>query len=286
MLIGQFWGTSAAEGIPAPFCRCPGCEEARKNGGKSLRTRSCFRLSDKIMLDLGADAVTQSAKFGDLADVEHILITHTHEDHLNPHMFMELVWGRAYTPKKPTHFYLTEDAFKMVEHWRKTPWIVKGILPKLEKEGLVVFHKLSFGERIEIDGCGITPLEGNHKGNVGENSALYLIDLPDGRKLFYGLDSGPYLPQTLEALKAHQIDLFISECSLGLSDAKNPGHLSFPEVETLLKQLADQGTLTAKSHVWISHISHRTSHPEMVAAAEKLSFPFPVEIAWDGLKIL
>jgi len=29
MLLGEFWGTSAAEGIPAPFCRCSTCLEAR-----------------------------------------------------------------------------------------------------------------------------------------------------------------------------------------------------------------------------------------------------------------
>ena len=31
-MIGQFLGTSAAEGIPAQFCRCPVCCEAREKG--------------------------------------------------------------------------------------------------------------------------------------------------------------------------------------------------------------------------------------------------------------
>ena len=62
MLIGQFWGTSAAEGCPAPFCRCDTCNYARIHGGKNIRLRSCFRLSDEIMLDLGADAVVQSMR--------------------------------------------------------------------------------------------------------------------------------------------------------------------------------------------------------------------------------
>lgn len=59
-----FWGTSAGEGVPTPFCRCKVCEYARKHGGKDLRTRSCFRLDESIMLDAGADFITHIACFG------------------------------------------------------------------------------------------------------------------------------------------------------------------------------------------------------------------------------
>ena len=93
MLIGQFWGTSAAEGIPAPFCRCAVCMQAKAQRGKYERKRSSFRLSDSIILDLGADAVAQSFAYGDLIDINHVLVTHTHDDHLNPHMMMEAFWG-------------------------------------------------------------------------------------------------------------------------------------------------------------------------------------------------
>ena len=94
MLIGQFYGTSAGEGMPAPFCRCEICTEAREKGIPYARMRSCFRLTDKIMIDLGADAAMQARLIGDLTDIEHVFITHTHEDHLNTHMLMEAFWSR------------------------------------------------------------------------------------------------------------------------------------------------------------------------------------------------
>ena len=50
MLIGQFWGTSDATAIPSPYCNCEVCKEAREKGGKYVRTRSCFRLSDEVMI--------------------------------------------------------------------------------------------------------------------------------------------------------------------------------------------------------------------------------------------
>ncbi len=84
-LIGQFWGTSAAEGVPAPFCKCAVCEEARAHP-EYRRLRTCMRLTDKVMIDLGADAVAQSIKYGDIQEVEHVLITHI--NHLTSHTDM------------------------------------------------------------------------------------------------------------------------------------------------------------------------------------------------------
>ena len=112
MYIGEFLGTGAAEGIPAPFCRCEVCNEARRLGGKNIRLRSSFRLSEKIMIDLGADAVVQAMRCGDLTDIEHVLVTHSHDDHLNPHMLMEAMWSKQF--RKTLHYYFTEDAFEIV----------------------------------------------------------------------------------------------------------------------------------------------------------------------------
>ena len=36
----KIYGTCAAEGFPAMFCSCTVCENARKWGGKNIRTRS------------------------------------------------------------------------------------------------------------------------------------------------------------------------------------------------------------------------------------------------------
>lgn len=284
MIIGQFWGTSAAEGTPAPFCRCEGCLHARKVGGKNIKTRSCFRLTDKIMIDLGADAVQQAIKYGDIADVEHVLVSHTHDDHLNPHMLMEAMWSKNY--RKPLHYYFTDKAFDIVDHWRNNSWILKGKVRSFEEEGLVVFHQWEYGKRYELDGLFITPIRGAHFGNVGENTALFLIELPDGRTLFHGLDSGPYYPETLEALKGRHIDHYIVEAAAGLRIPNDKQHINFPMVRELADQLIAQGTLDETSTLYISHINHYTSHDASVEAIEKLNFPIKTIVAYDGLRIL
>lgn len=285
MLIGQFFGTSAAEGIPAPFCRCPVCLQAREKKGKYQRRRSCFRLSDTMMLDLGADAVSQCIEYGDITDVNHVLVTHTHDDHLNPHMLMEAFWSQKYR-NGPLHYYFTEQAYEMAENWRKNSWILKGMVPGWEEKGVIQFHKLAYGERVEIDGVGVTPFRGNHRGNVKENTALYLLELPDGRKLFYGLDSGPYFAETIEALKAHTIDIFISEATGGTRPtAPESTHMNLQGVRNMAGVLYEQGTLKDSSVLYLTHINHSTGHDEMVEATERLQFPVETVVAWDGCKV-
>lgn len=284
MFIGQFWGTSAAEGIPAPFCRCPTCTEAREKGGRQIRLRSCFRLSDKIMLDLGADAVSQSVKYGAITEIDHVLVTHTHDDHLNPHMLMEAMWSAK--QRNTLHYYFTDKAFEIVDHWRNNPWILKGKVKEWEALGFIAFHKLEYGIRTQIDDIWVTPFKGNHTGNVQENTALYLIELPDGRTLFYGLDSGPYLPETIEALKGYTIDLFISEGTIGMAPLTHNQHMSFSDVRQLVDTLLEQGTLKPTSTVYLTHINHHTLYNDIINGPAQLQYPLPTVVAYDGLKIL
>lgn len=282
-LIGQFWGTSAAEGVPAPFCQCATCREAREHPAFQ-RLRTCFRLTDKIMVDLGADAVSQSIKYGQISKVEHVLVTHTHDDHLNPHMMMEAFWCKE--QRNTLHYYFTDRAYDIVQHWRRNDWILKGMVPMWEEQGIVAFHKLEYGKRYEIEGVGVTPFKGNHVGNVRENSALYLLELPDGRTLFYGLDSGPYFPETLEALRQYHIDLFVSECAFGRVKCPHAQHMDIHEVRELVDQLLQQGTLDQNSALYITHINHGTSHNGMLEAVAQLDFPIPTTVCLDGMNIL
>lgn len=285
MLIGQFLGTGAAEGIPAPFCRCPSCEYARKTGGREIRLRTCFRLTDSIMIDMGADAVVQAMRYGDLAGVNHVLVTHTHDDHLNPHMLMEAMWGKDH--RDTLHYYFTEKAYEIVEHWRESPWILKGKVREYEENGYIAFHKLRFGQRIEIEGIGFTPLKGNHTGNMQEYSAMFLIELPDGRKMFYGLDTGTYFPETLTALQQHHIDIYISENTGGSCPSFNhPVHMCLDDVKKLAEELMAQGTLDQRSVLYLTHISHRTTHAQNEEAVKTMLFPVQTVVTYDGMKIL
>ena len=60
----QFLGTAAAEGIPGIFCQCAVCQEARRKGGRFIRTRSQALIDDRLLIDLNADTYLHTLRYG------------------------------------------------------------------------------------------------------------------------------------------------------------------------------------------------------------------------------
>lgn len=81
----RFLGTAAAEGFPALFCNCKYCKEARRLGGKNLRTRSQSLINDDLLIDIPADTLSHFLT-GDIRGdrIKYLLITHSHSDHFYP----------------------------------------------------------------------------------------------------------------------------------------------------------------------------------------------------------
>ena len=68
-----FLGTAAAEGMPALWCECPTCAEAKKLGGKEIRRRCSYLLDGDTLIDFGPDAFWQSIEFNiDLTAIDRI----------------------------------------------------------------------------------------------------------------------------------------------------------------------------------------------------------------------
>ena len=81
----HFYGTAAAEGIPALYCSCRVCEEARRLGSKEIRSRHLSTIDRDIQFDLGPDVFYQIHALGlDLRKTRHLIITHHHSDHFTP----------------------------------------------------------------------------------------------------------------------------------------------------------------------------------------------------------
>lgn len=80
----QFLGTAAAEGIPAIFCNCRICENARKERGKDIRHRAAILVNEDLMVDFGPDTFSVGIERAvDFRKVKYILITHSHSDHVD-----------------------------------------------------------------------------------------------------------------------------------------------------------------------------------------------------------
>lgn len=283
-----FYGTGAAEGIPNPFCSCSICQNARNVQGKEIRGRTMFRINEKICIDMGADSFHQAIKYGDFVKLEHVIVTHTHEDHLN--MMMTNVRNMAYVREKhPLHYYLTGKAFEMIDFYRDNKPLVKGMLRKFEEEKILVFHKLEYNLKYQIGELEVIPLKGNHFGNMDEFCANYLIKFPDGRKMYYGLDTGWYFPETFKALEREKLDLLISECTFGLTEGRGEhpdGHLDAFSCMKLFEKLLGQGTITPETNIVLAHINHYTStHAQLVDYFKNQKFCCPITVAFDGYTV-
>lgn len=283
-----FYGTSAAEGIPNPFCSCSVCSNARTKRGREIRRRSMLRLDERLCIDLGADAFQEAIEYGDFTKLQHVLVSHTHEDHFN-YMMMNVRNMSIERTTEPLHYYFTDQAYDIVDFYRQSRPIMKGMTSDLEARDIVAFHKLEFNDKVTISGMEVTPLRGNHLGNMGESCANYLIERPDGKKIYYGVDTGWYLPETFRALENASLDVLISECTFGLTPGRGPhpnGHLDAFSCMELFHTLLEQGTLHANSRIYLTHINHFTSnHAELVDWFADQSFPCPITVAWDGLSI-
>lgn len=277
----RFLGTGAGEGTPDPFCKCRVCENARRVGGKEIRARSCF-LADDVLVDPGCDYAMQCAHQRiSLADIEHILISHTHGDHMNP----SLIWERFVARKgreKPLNIYLSHEGMRFFEE----QYPVVGDKAWLADVNLI---PLEIGVPRQIGSWKVTPLRGRHGTKFERNSTNYLMEKP-GKKMYYALDSGYFLDETFAALQAAALDVLIMECTNPILDrsvsGKRDGHMDYFTAMDTLAELYRLGAITASTQVYFSHISpNETTHAELAAHLAALDTPYRITAAWDGMEI-
>lgn len=274
----RFWGTSAGEGVPTPFCRCKICEYAREHGGKDLRTRSCFRLDEAVMIDAGADFIPQSLRLNeDTYDVQHIIYTHTHDDHFN----YKVTWYRHVSPVRMDNVrlnvYFSEYGIKKLEK------IYEGNEAFMDS---VNYHVLKFYETYDIDKYKVTPLKGHPHTDIEPNSANYIIDFPDGRRMYYALDSGPYLDETYEYLKNVKLDILISECTFPVENMGMDVHMGLTEARANLDKLYSQGTIDTNTKIYMTHICCMGMNHDELADYWKTTAPqYNITVAYDGLSM-
>lgn len=200
-----FLGTASCEGIPALFCNCPRCAAARALGGKNIRTRAQALIDDNILIDLPPDTLYHFHQNGiEGHKIKHLLITHSHSDHLTP----KELHNRG--PRR------CDNMDAQVLH----VWCSKGsydaITAVSPREDYVQLHLIKPFEPFTVGNYQVTALPANHHN--GDEAVIYLIE---GEKtLLYALDSGYFLtrcstispPTTSNSILPYTIALLRSVC--------------------------------------------------------------------------
>lgn len=282
----KFLGTSAGEGIPDPFCTCPICENARKVGGKELRTRSSFMLDEETIIDLGADYFTQARDHGLRLDkLRRVLLTHIHDDHFNYCLFWERSVKRAGT-SEPLTVILSEEGKGFFDE-------LYAVSPALGSARLIsppnaCLQTVTPGVPFDAGPYRVTPLRGHHSTVYEKNSTNYLVE-HGGESLYYALDSGYFLEETFEALRGRHLTYFIGECTFPVDFdymTRESGHMDRNRFVENLDRLFKIGAVDGNTRILATHISpFGSTHETLSAFFASLDRPYRVEVAYDGMEL-
>lgn len=272
----QILGSGGGEGYPALFCGCAHCNLARKAKGKSLRSLSQTLIDDKLLIDLPPDTHMHFMQNGvNFGEIEHVLVTHVHDDHYCPNLFSTR--GTDFAPVlgcEKLHVYGNADVERLFNGYYK----LFPIRNEIRKN--IVFHTLQPFESVNIGGYKVTPLKANH---APEQVALnYIID--DGKtSLLYLLDSGYPAPETLRFIAdyPHKFSYVIADGTMGVNYYVH--HMNFAQNKQLKEELLKLGVADENTKFIVDHITH--NHAGLHEEVEEYFSRSGITVAYDGMVI-
>lgn len=270
----QYFGTAAAEGWPAIFCRCDVCTQAAKLGGKNIRTRSQALINDDLLIDFPPDSYAHMLTYGlNLPEITDILITHSHQDHFYPEDFIMRCGGFSDNTKGILHIYSNDAVAAKLE---KT-FAQSGV--HYHREDYPKCHILQSFSPISIKGYIVLPLPARH--NPNEKCYIYLIE-KEGKSILYANDTGLLPPESLAALAGKKLDLVSMDCTM-MRHKEGTNHMGLPDNLLFCEELKQLGCVDDSTVFVVTHFSHHGGmlHHEIENAAQSNGFV----AAYDGLTI-
>ncbi len=272
----QFLGTGAAEGIPAMFCNCAFCKEAKRKG--LFRSRTQILLDGELSLDFPPDAYFHMLRSGaDFSALKYVLITHAHQDHFFAGDFILHGYKFAREMKEQELTILgnaeTLEVFSESTRRELRPEIGK----HLHHAVLSPFEEARFGD------WRVYPLKAKHSSR---DPLLFLLER-GGKRVLHLHDTGP-LPEEdyvyLAKLGGAPVDLVTLDCTFLYDRAdENARHMGIYEDMEVLARLSGIGLVDGHTQKVISHFSHNGSPTaEKLRRAEE---EYGVIAAYDGMEL-
>jgi phosphoribosyl 1,2-cyclic phosphate phosphodiesterase len=275
----KFYGTSAGGGIPEIFCYCRVCENARKNGGKDVRTRSQAVIDDCLGIEFPVDTFAHTAYRGlDMRKVRNILITHAHHDHF----LIQDVLSRPQGVDK-VNFYMPKDSSGILkELLKEREEAYRSGRMKRTCDFTVAVYDLEHYQTYDVAGYLVTPLRARHHENLG--SSLYIIR-KDEKCILWGFDTGKFYEDVLDYIRRAKVrfDFVVLDCTLKENEQITTSHMDLSWCKEMADKLKGMGAVDEKTRIMVSHIGHlvEKTHDELCEATAH----YGIEVAYDGLEI-
>jgi phosphoribosyl 1,2-cyclic phosphate phosphodiesterase len=267
-------GSGAGDGIPAPFCNCRICENARKNKGKDFRTRCCIVVNKNIMIDFSQDIFYQNYINNiRLFELKGVFISHSHFDHLAPEeLCLRYSWYCNMPENNPLKIYCNNKSKDLLVNFSKFD---NGNFPNFLNINILEYFK-----KVEIEGLTITPLPSNHVQD--ENGFLFFIESKT-KSFLYCTDSAFPPRETIEYLKDKYLDLILFDSTYGGSRYSGKTHMGFGANRNLKDILVDYKVIDIRTRLITFHFSHHcnSTHSELLDIAKEYGF----EVGYDSMEI-
>lgn len=244
----KFLGTAAAEGIPALFCQCAVCKEAREKGGRYIRTRSQAMIDDDFLIDFNADTYMHFLRYGiDGSKIRHCIVTHDHSDHFYPEDLEMRLPDYANLDSESTLTVYGSDV------------IGKSMSKQLYEDrsfSRLNFVRLKLHETTQVGPCRVTPLTAIHRATSGP--FIYLIE-KENKTILYAHDTH-FLDESvwnyLKECKPH-LDLVSLDCtSANVPEMTYIGHMNLNDNVKVKNRLLEMGCADEKTIFVCNHFSH------------------------------
>jgi len=216
--------------------------------------------SESILIDSGPDLRQQALAFN-IRQVDHVLYTHSHLDHIAG--FDEL---RAFCWRREDRLPLYGSKACLKELERIFQWAFS---EKNTYQGYIRPESHYVEETFALAELAVTPLQVIH-GSVDTNG--YLIKSPSGTTLIYMPDVKVIPQRTInlieETLNGLQLDILIIDA---LREDDHNTHMSLAESLAAIDELKPK-------HAYLTHISHELDRERITAA-----LPDHITLAYDSL---
>lgn len=229
--------------------------------------RYCAALvNDDLMIDCGPHIFDFAESCGNpdlYQNVQDILITHGHSDH-----------------------FRAESVLKLAENQKIRLYCDRFTREKVGEHENITFVSLSPYKRRRVGRYLVTPLLANHDEVITRTKKAYhyIIQTPDGREIFYGLDGAWFLRPSWQEMLKHHFDLMVFDCTVGDSDDwRLFEHNTIPMLRKMAAEIKDKGLVKEGGQLVASHMARtlHKSHEDTAAVLKEMD----MIAAYDGLKI-
>ena len=252
-----FMGTGAGCGVPAFFCDCPACREAREN--PRARRGDCGAMvtgATRTLIDTPPD-IRQYFIRENVSAIDNLIFTHWHFDHVGGLGELEYMVQLLTKTQLPTY---------------ASPYT----LASIGKEFEYMMYCLATCEwnpfeELELDGVKYTALPVTHApGTYG-----YLIETEDTR-MFYACDTGKLPPETAD--RVHGVDILAMDATYW----KDNG---YPQSHHSVQETIEEGLELDAGMIYLTHLCMHYSEPITLAELEEYLTQYDgrVQPAADGL---